>query len=192
MNKKMLRVLAVLGVSTFLTAGGVCAQEFSADMTSYSKKETTSAKIYVAKGKMRMEMAESVMIIRPDKKLTWMLMPADKMYMEQAIDLSRAPRTSSEFDNEVSREALGTEVVDGAPAQKFKVVYKEKKKDVTVYQWLRGQFPVKVEAVDGSWGFEYKNLETGTQAEDLFEPPADYTKFAMPSMGDMMKGLGGF
>ena len=192
MNKKMLGVLAVSGVSLFLTAAGAGAQEFSADMVNREGKEITNSKIYVTSEKVRMEMAEGVMIIRRDKNLSWMLMPADKMYMEQAIDLSRAPRTSSEFDDEVSREALGTEVVDGAPAQKFKVVYKEKKKDVTVYQWLRGQFPVKVEAVDGSWGFEYKNLQTGAQPADLFEPPADYTKFAMPSLGDMMKGMGGF
>ncbi len=192
MNRKMLQVLAILGVSAFLTAGGAGAQEFSADMTSYSKKEITNAKIYVGNNKVRMEMAESVMIIRQDKNLSWILMPADKMYMENAIDTSRSPKVAKEFDGETERVAMGTEDVDGAPADKFKVTYTEKGKPVSVYQWLRGQFPVKVEAVDGSWGFEYKNLQTGAQSADLFEPPADYQKFAMPGLGDMMKGLGGF
>ncbi len=42
------------------------------------------------------------------------------------------------------------------------------------------------------WGFEYKNLKTGPQSTNLFEPPADYEKFAMPDLGGMMKGFGGF
>lgn len=192
MARKMLLVAAVAGVSMFWAAGWAGAQEFSADMVSREGKNTVNAKIYVTPQKVRMEMPENTMIIRQDKDLTWMLMPTDKMYMENPVDMSQAPKTSSGFEDEVSREALGTEVIDGAPAEKFKVVYKEKKKDVSVYQWLRGQFPVKVEAVDGSWGFEYKNLKTGPQPADLFEPPADYQKFAMPGLGDMMKGLGGF
>lgn len=193
MVRKMLSVGVGLGIFMLLAAGWARAQEFSADMTSYSKKETTNAKIYVARGKMRMEMAESVMIIRPDKNLSWMLMPADKMYMERPVDMSASSNASKNFDNEIERVAMGTEDVDGQPAQKFKVTYVEKGKNVSVYQWLRGgQIPVKVEAVDGSWSTEFKNLTTGSQPGDLFEPPADYQKFAMPGLGDMMKGLGGF
>ncbi len=193
MNKKMLVVGAVVGVGVLLAAGGAGAQEFSADMVSRTKKETTNAKIYVTQDKVRMEMPESIMIIRRDKNLSWMLMPADKMYMEHPVDMSSSPKVAKEFEEEIERVAMGTETVDGAPAEKFQVTYMEKKKKVSVYQWLRGgQFPVKVEAVDGSWGFEYKNLKTGPQPDSLFEPPADYQKFAMPGLGDMMKGLGGF
>jgi len=193
MNRKMLVVGAMVGFGALLAAGGAEAQEFSAEMVSREGKEIVNAKIYVAKDKVRMEMPESVMIIRRDKDLSWMLMPADKMYMEQPVNMSSAPKVVKEFDGEIERVAMGTVAVDGAPAEKFQVTYMEKKKKVSVYQWLRaGQFPVKVEAVDGSWGFEYKNLETGPQPADLFEPPADYQKFAMPGLGDMMKGLGGF
>ncbi len=193
MNRKMLGVGAVVGVGVFLAVGGAGAQEFSADMVSRTGKEIVNAKIYVAKDKVRMEMPESVMVIRRDKNLSWMLMPVDKMYMEHPVDMSSSPKVAKEFDGEIERVAMGTEAVDGAPAEKFQVTYMEKKKKVSVYQWLReGQFPVKVEAVDGSWGMEYKNLKTGPQPVNLFEPPADYEKFAMPGLGDMMKGLGGF
>ncbi len=193
MRRKMLLVLSVLGVSMFLAAGGAGAQEFSADMVSREGKKTVNAKIYVSKDNVRMEMPESVMIIRRDKNLSWMLMPADKMYMEHPVDMSSSPKVAKEFDGEIERVAMGTEAVDGAPAEKFKVTYAEKGKNVSVYQWLRvGQIPVKVEAVDGSWGMEYKNLKTGPQSGNLFEPPADYQKFDMPDLGDMMKGLGGF
>ncbi len=193
MNRKMLAVGAVVGVGALLAAGVAGAQEFSAEMVSREGKEIVNAKIYAANDKVRMEMPESVMIIRRDKNLSWMLMPADKMYMEQPVNMSSAPKVAKEFDNETERVAMGTEQVDGAPAEKFQVTYMEEKKKVSVYQWLReGQFPVKVEAVDGSWGFEYKNLKTGPQSTNLFEPPADYEKFAMPDLGGMMKGFGGF
>ena len=189
--KKGLKVLSVVCVSVFFAAIQAGAQEFSADMVSRTGKETTNAKIYVAKDKVRMEMPESVMIIRRDKNVTWMLMPTDKMYMENPVDMSSAPKVARDFEGETERVAMGTDTVDGAPAEKFKVTYIEKGKSVSVYQWLRGQFPVKVEALDGTWGTEYKNLETGPQPADLFEPPADYEKFSMPGLGDMMKGFSG-
>ncbi len=36
---------------------------------------------------------------------------------------------------------------------------------------------------------EVVSIETGKQPDSLFKPPADYQKFEMPSMGDMMKGM---
>ena len=192
MRKKGFNVLSVVFVSMLLLTARVEAQEFSADMISRTGNETVSARIYAAKDKVRMEMPESIMIVRRDKNLSWMVMPADKMYMEHPVDMSSSPKVAANFDNEIERVAMGAEDVDGQPAEKFKVTYPEKGKNVSVYQWLRGgQIPVKVEAVDGSWGMEYKNLKTGPQSAELFEVPADYEKFSMPSLGDMMKGFGG-
>ena len=192
MNKRMLGLGAVVGVGVLLAAVGAGAQEFSADMVSREGKQTVNARIYVTPQKVRMEMSESVMIIRRDKNISWMLMPADKMYMEHPVDMSSSPKVSKNFDGEIERVAMGTEAVDGQPAEKVKVTYTEKGKNVSVYQWLRGgQIPIKVEAVDGSWSMEYKNLKVGPQPVDLFEPPADYEKFAMPGLGEMMKGFGG-
>lgn len=36
---------------------------------------------------------------------------------------------------------------------------------------------------------EVTKVEKGAQPDSLFQPPADYRKFEMPSMGDMMKGM---
>lgn len=188
MRKEMFNVLSVAFVSMLLLTVRAEAQEFSADMISRTGKEIVNARIYVAKEKVRMEMSESIMIVRRDKNLSWMVMPSDKMYMENPVEMSSSPKVAAQFDDETERVAMGTEDVDGAPAEKFKVTYTEKGKPVSVYQWLRGgQIPVKVEAVDGSWGMEYKNLKTGPQSADLFEVPADYQKFAMPGLGDMMR-----
>jgi hypothetical protein len=36
---------------------------------------------------------------------------------------------------------------------------------------------------------EVTKVEKGALADSLFQPPSDYQKFEMPSMGDMMKGM---
>lgn len=183
-------ILSALTVSVLLLAGAVSAQEYSADMVTRSGNQTMTARVFVAKDKVRMEMPESIMIIRNDKKVSWMIMPSEKMYMEQPIDMSKAPKTAKEFAGEMERKSLGMETVDGQQTEKFLVVYKEGKKTVSVYQWIKDDhIPVKIEAVDGSWSVEYKNLKVGPPADDLFEPPAGYEKMAMPSMGDLMKGM---
>ena len=167
------------------------AMDFSADMISRVGQETMQSKIYVSEEKTRMEMPQMTTIIRHDKKVSWMLMPSEKMYMEHPIDPSKAPKTAKNFDGEMERTSLGVEAVDGVQAEKFKVIYKEGKKIESVYQWIKdGQIPVKVEAIDGSWSTEYKNISTATQPADLFEIPDGYTKMSMPSLGDLM-GMGG-
>ncbi len=191
MNKKFFAKLFVLFV--FLLIGGVgiaSAQEFSADMESRLGNETTKAKIYVAQEKVRMEMAESVMIIRNDQKVMFMVMPPEKMYMENLIDIARAPKVQKSFDNELERVSLGKETVNDQETEKFKVAYTENGKKVEVYQWLKdGVIPVKVEALDGSFSTDYKNLQVGVQPASLFEPPEDYTKMEMPNLNNL---LGGF
>jgi hypothetical protein len=185
----MLSVLPVVAC-VLMMSGPARAQEFSADMVSREGNIVTNAKIFAAQDKFRMEMPDSVIIMRIDKGLTWMVMPAEKMYMENPIDQGLVPHVSETFSGETERVAMGTEAIDGENAEKFQVTFVENGKTETVYQWLRGPIVVKIEAIDQSWSTEYKNIVTGPQAADLFEPPADYEKMVMPSMGEMLKGLG--
>jgi hypothetical protein len=92
-------------------------------------------------------------------------------------------KVQKSFDGELERVSMGTETVNGQPAEKFKVTYKENGQDVVVYQWLMdGLIPVKVEAVDGSYSMDYKNLQIGNQPADLFEPPTGFEEMQMPSL----------
>lgn len=190
--KKVFKVLFVLFcLIIWFGATKVWAQEFSADMESRVGKETTSAKIYVSGPKVRMEMAEMTMIILNDKKISLMVMPAEKMYMEHPIDTQRAPKVEKNFDGEIERVSMGKETVNGQDTEKFKVTYLENGKTVSAYQWLKDQtIPVRIEAVDGSWSMDYKNLKIGAQPADLFEPPAGYAKMGMPDLKSIMGGLG--
>lgn len=179
-------------IALLMCASPVCAQEFSADMVSTMKGKSMTAKIYTSQDKVRMDMAESTMIIRKDKNLSWVVMPSEKMYMEHPVNMSSAPKVSKSLEGEVERVSMGQETVNGYQTEKFKVTYTDNGKSVTAYQWIKdGVIPVKIEAEDGSWGMEYKNLQVGPQKDDLFEPPADYERMEMPDMGSMMQGLSG-
>ena len=167
-------------------AGPGFPQEYSADVVSRAGGQTMQSKIYVSGQKMRTEMAAgAVMIVRFDKNISLVLMPKEKMYMEQAINRKMLHRTSREFEGEVERLSMGKESVDGAQAEKFKVTYTEGARRMEAYQWVTDAgFPVKMEAVDGSWSVWYKNVSFSPQPADLFEPPPGYQKFAMPVIGD--------
>ncbi len=77
-------------VFTILIASITIAADFSADMVISARGEKEAkGKIYMQGTRMRMELdgegdEKAVTISRPDKKVVWILMPEEKMYMEQA------------------------------------------------------------------------------------------------------------
>ena len=159
--------------------------EFSADMMTQGEGQNIQGKIFASEGKTRFEMAGTVVISRPDLNVSWVLMPDQGMYMEQPIDRKMAARTSKEFDGEIDRKSLGQETFDGKITEKFLVRYREQNSEQSVYQWIGQEgFPLKVAATDGRWSVEYRNLNPGKQNQALFEIPAGYQKFSMPSAAD--------
>ena len=84
---------AVMGCVMFLVLGValsravVSAEDFSADMVSSSPEGSFTAKLYVSGDKSRMETSGATTISRMDKKVVWILMPAEKMYMESLTRL---------------------------------------------------------------------------------------------------------
>jgi len=185
--KKDLRFISVFAAVSFAAAAAFAA-EFSADMVNTSKAATISQKFFVNGNKSRMESPESIVIIRMDKNVMWMLMSQQKMYMEQPLDPSKIPATSEKYPGEMERTLVGKEAIDGRTTEKYRITYTVNGMKVTVYQWLAPDLgmPVKTAAEDGSWTMEYKNIETGSQPDSLFEIPSGYSKFTMPSAGDMM------
>jgi hypothetical protein len=192
-NRVKLMALA-MGVFIFFLASIVMAEDFSADMVSTTKEGTFEGKIFVSQDKVRMEIPESISITRMDKQVVWILMPVEKMYMEQPYDPSKVVATSEKISGEIERKLLGQETIDGRMTNKYQVVYKENGKTETMFQWLAPglSIPLKTAAADNSWMMEYKNIKTEKQPDSLFEIPADYQKFSnqMPSMKDMLEQYG--
>jgi len=169
-------LLCLAGFDTVAAAYG-----FSADVVSYYGKETIQGKILVTQDKQRFESAGTIAITRLDKKLVWLLMPTEKLYMEQAIRLQNIVPTSGPLPDELERTLLGSETVNGYPANKYRVTLLLGKQKQSYLQWLAvdSGWPVKMAAEDGKWYTEYRNLQAVNPDARLFEIPAGYQVFGM-------------
>ena len=162
-------------------------QEFSATMVSTSAGQTVTTMIYMKGDKFRTDTknAGSVTIVRKDLNKVWMLMPAQKTYMEVGgVTDEQVSMAEEKVKGEVSRKEVGSETINGHPATKYEVTAKVDGNSMQIHQWWATDinFPVKTAAVDGSWSMEYRDVKIGGQADSLFEIPAGYNKMAMPAM----------
>ncbi|MDD5269966.1 MAG: hypothetical protein PHE80_02125 [Candidatus Omnitrophica bacterium] len=184
-------VLALLALALCSFAPDSFSQEFEADMVNTTRGGVYNAHVNVGKDKMRVQTDDNIVISRMDKGVTWMLVPAQKIYMEQAIDPKNMQVTSEKVNGEVNRQRLGAETINGVKADKYKVTYNVSGMEGTMYQWIAPSLnmPLRSEAGDGSWTVEYTNIKAGPQDASLFEIPAGYNKMDMYNMGDLMKGM---
>ena len=143
-----------------------------------------------------MQGMQSVMILRRDRQIGWMLMPAQKMYQE--MDFAKAQQQSgSAPDDQVEITEVGSEAVEGHEATKYKMLMKDGSAGGFIWITTQG-IAIKMDMLSKSDGektritMTLKNLQVGSQDPQLFEMPADYNK--MPTMGfgfGKGKGLGG-
>ena len=170
--------------------------EYSADRIVETSAGTMEGKVYSAGGKERSETnaggMQTIMIVRRDKQLGWMLMPAQKMY--QQLDFAKAQQQAGAApDDQVEISAAGSESIEGNDTTKYKLRMKDG--SAGGFIWITGQgIPVKMDMLSKSDGektritMTLKNLQIGSQDSQLFELPGDYS--AMPGMGGMAGGLG--
>ena len=160
----------------FFFAAAAFAYDFSATEVLNHNGVTSSGKIYVSGGKMRMESGGKVLITRSDKKVAYMLVPAKKAYTEQSF-VSGGMLMEKDPD-ESSRKIIGKEAVGDKMTTKYIVEYKQESGKETVYQWIGEDtgIPLKISAETGSWTIEYKDVVPGKQPSVLFEVPSDYKK----------------
>lgn len=160
------------------------ATELSADlvMTPKDKSEQAiMARFYVKGNKLRQEITEEgeqhIVIVRPDKKVSWMITPSEKMYMEIPYEEGES---FEEWTPEMEKNAkfLGTEKIGGMECKKFQ---REEEGEKVVY-WITSKHPFPVKIEDSESVVELKNVKDGGVSDSLFELPADYQKMSMPVM----------
>lgn len=168
--------------------------DYSADRIVESEAGTFDGKVYFTKDKERMETnaqgMQSVMILRRDQRLGWMLMPAQRMY--QKLDLARAQEQSgSQNADSVTIEQLGAETVEGDDATKYKMLMRDGSGGGFIWITQQG-IPIKMDFLGKSGRDKTRmtvtltNLTIGAQDPALFELPGDYT--AMPTFAGFRKG----
>jgi len=169
--------------------------EYSADRVIETSSGTFNGKVFAAKDKERSETTmggmQSVMILRRDKQVGWMLMPMQKMYM--TMDFAKAQQQSGAAPNDqIDITEVGSETVEGQSAKKYKMLMKDGSGGGFI--WVTDQgIAVKMDFLSKSGGEKtrmtvtLKNLQIGAQDAQQFELPSGYT--AMPNMGGNFGGM---
>jgi len=201
MKSYLLAALAGLGLA--LAASPVRAEklprptaEYSADRTMETEEMTIQGRVYHAADKERQEMnmqgTQSIQILRQDKKVMWMLMPAQRMYMEHALG-ERNPQEKSANPDDMDFEMteVGEETVNGVPCTKMKIIATNKDgSKFGGFMWLakKEKIMVKMDSVAKSESsgkkmrmkIELSNIKFAKQDASLFEIPSGYNKMNMP------------
>jgi len=194
-------LVTALGLTAFATPSHgaglpMLTVEYSADRVMETQAGTFEGKVYAAKDKERSETTmrgmTSVMILRRDKQLGWMLMPARKMY--QQMDFAKAQAQSGgQPADQVDITEVGTDTIEGQATTRYKLVMKDG--SAGGFMWFtKDGILMKMDGVSKSgrdksrMTITLKNLRIGAQDASLFEVPAGYNP--MPSFGGM-GGMGG-
>jgi hypothetical protein len=189
---KRLSLLAL--VCTAACAGPARADALPAPTVDYSAHRimetetgTFEGKVYFTRDKERLEMnaqgMQSVMILRRDQQLGWMLMPAQRMY--QKLDLARAQQQSgSQSADTVTIEEVGSDSVEGHATTRYKMLMKDGSGGGFIWITQDG-IPVKMDFLGKNGRDKTRmtvtltDLTIGAQDPALFELPGNYK--AMPS-----------
>jgi hypothetical protein len=177
----------VLGAILLLWAGLAQAAEFSATMITKAGGHEIPGKVFIKGDKMRNEIqagGQSVInIMRPDKKLVWIIMPQQKAYMEMPITQETQQKMMTLTEKQKAKmKKVGTETIDGYTCDKYETTMDHQGKSMKVYTWIATDLgvPIKIVSEDGSFAMEYKDIKTGGVADSLFEAPQGYQKMKMP------------
>ncbi|HEX3045845.1 MAG TPA: DUF4412 domain-containing protein [Bacillota bacterium] len=178
--------LALILLLSFNLAGAA-APEFSGQMTTTDGSgKVTKAKIFIKTlQKLRQEIigggAYAISIFRLDKKISWILIPDQKQYMEVAftVDPNR-PNPAYEY----TAVSLGNQTISGYECKGTRYNYKDKTKGAYI-QWMaeKLQYPIKIQHTDSSGKvvktLECSDIKPGPQPDSLFEVPKGYTLYVM-------------
>jgi hypothetical protein len=145
-----------------------------------------------------MGLDKTIMISRPDKKVGYQIYPGMQAYVESPLPEQEGASPSSDFKVEVTE--IGKESVDGHPCIKNKTVVTDKegvKHESMVWNATDlKKFPIKIEHTEDNTQVTmlFRDVNLSKPAADLFDPPADATKYDnMQAMMQqvMMKRFGG-
>jgi uncharacterized protein DUF4412 len=163
--------------------------EYSADRVMETEAGTFEGKVYAAQDKERSETRvqsmTSVMILRRDKQLGYMLMPAQKMY--QQMDFAKAQQQSAgHAADQVEITEVGRDTIEGQATTKYKLIMKDG--SAGGFMWFtKDGIMMKMDTVvkngrdKSRMTITLRNLKIASQDASLFEVPAGYN--AMPSFG---------
>lgn len=188
------KILAGMLAAIFLAASLVQAAEFSAKVVTKAEGQEMHGKIFMKGQKMRNEFQAggetNINIVRPDKKVVWVLIPEGKTYMEMPLaEESQEKILMKKPEDRAKMKLLGTETVNGFECDKYEVDASHEGQPVKQFVWIakKLQMPIKSVTADGSMSMEYRDIKIGGVADSVFEVPKGYEKMQIPFQMPPMK-----
>lgn len=193
--QRLLGATALVALILLLSAGLSQAAEFSATTLTKAGGTQTPGKVYVKGKKARHEIElrgqTSIQILRPDKKVLWVILPQQKAYMEMPLTQEAHQKMLLHLTEKQKAEMkkVGTETVNQYDCEKYEATLPYKGKSTKFYVCIAPELgvPIKMENQKGSFSTELKDIKTGQVADSLFEPPEGYKKMKMPLSMPPMK-----
>lgn len=163
--------------------------EYSANRRIESDQGVIDGSVAAAPGmersEMRMGSMSAVMIVRSDRKVGYMVMPAQRMYQE--LDFAQAAqKTGTVAQDQVELETVGSETVSGLATTKYKFISKDRSAGGFLWYTAEG-IPVKMDVLSKSDGEKSRmtvtlqDVRIGQQDRATFEVPAGFAR--MPGGG---------
>ena len=167
--------------------------EYSADSTIQNEEGTIQQHVYATPTKERKEMLTGegdggIQIFRYDTKVMWILMPSEKMYMENSMMGKSKGTDTSQWTYEDT--VMGEEMLNGMKVTKYKTIATSTDgKKYGGFSWRTKEgISIKQDLLYKEGNdkkrmlTELKNVMIGRQDPTLFEIPEGFTKFDMAGM----------
>jgi len=186
MNSRILVLacLSLVSMSVMAAAPPPLSVEYSADRRIESGEDTIEGRVLAAPGMERSELAmrgmSAVMILRTDRKVGWMVLPAQRMYQETSL-AQATQQTGAVATDQVELEAVGSETISGIATTRYKFVTTDRSSGGFLWYSADG-IPVKMDVLSKSGGDKSRttvtlhNIQVGPQDRTAFEVPAGFTK----------------
>src|SRR5512139_767573 len=156
MTARRRRCLALLGLGLiFLVPTATQAAEFSAVIVKRFEGKESQDKIYVKGDKVYGEVANgagaTIVILRRDKKVAWIVMPDQQMYTEMPYSEEMLKGLRPVIDLSAAKY-LATETVNGYLTDKYEVSVKNNGEKMKHFMWVSKKLEtsIKETSVDGS------------------------------------------
>jgi hypothetical protein len=174
-------------LALFLLPAAAPAAEFTAQMVLKDGDKTMPGKICVQGEKRRQEFQDeegrTVTIVRPDKKVVWVVFPMDKTYAEMPLK-PQLPGQFIQIPMGAQKRLTGTEKLNGYETEKYEVsTLGAGGRTVKQTVWVAKKLglPIKMVDAERSFSIEYQNIKEGGMTDLLFAPPPGFKKMPAPT-----------
>lgn len=160
--------------------------DFSAQMIVKDGPKLFPGKIYVSDGKMRQEFiderGQSVTIVRPDKKVVWVLIPPGRTYLEMPLTTKLPGQFLQIPPQAANKHLVGHDLIEGYETDKYQVSVPGGRSCEIQNYWVAKKLdlPIKMECKERHFSLEYKTIKEGKVPDRLFDVPPGYRKATTP------------